>query len=77
MASAGPRKISSQYNVYTWVAKVWDDRKKREHHVLLGNLELLPKNPYPYNKEKNPNNSQQKTKSKTTDKIQNKKKGPW
>lgn len=36
------------------VAKVWDGRKKRENHVLLGNLELLSKNPHPDNKEKNP-----------------------
>lgn len=42
MASASIRKTCSHHNVYTWVAKIWDDRKKREHYMLLGNLELLP-----------------------------------
>lgn len=62
MASASIRKTCSRYNVYTWVAKIWDDGKKRARYILLRDLELLSKNPYLYNKGNNKKTNATKTK---------------
>lgn len=78
MTSASIRKTSSHYNVYTWVAKIWDDRKKRAHYILLRDLELLSKNPYLYNKGNKKKTQPNKTQNpKLLIKAKTRKEGLW
>lgn len=61
--SASIRQTCSDYSRYTEIAKTGEDRKKREHYILLGNLDSLPKNLYnKVVKKKSPNKPQQNPK---------------
>lgn len=64
MASAGIRRTCSHYKIYTWVAKMWEHRKKRLIYIA-GKSGIAPKEPIPV---------LLKWKGTNTDKSQNKEK---
>lgn len=77
MASAGSRKTSSHYNVYTWVAKAWDGRKKRKPCIAWKSRIRFPKNPYLDYKGKKPQTISSKNHPKLLIKAKTRKEGPY